>query len=310
MFSLPPGSTGVPGTTIFAAGWNAALQAIATELNLKAYERTAAQWRTAADVFSKAESTEARNDLRLGTTSEYGDLILQRAKGSWINIGGTMRKMVTPTPLTTYGCTPGVLYYIYAYWNGSDVVPAWSTVGYTEDAATGRPEMNGDISRRLVGIAQPWENDGVVYWADKPNIRLVASRDNRAPKVLFINSSDIGILSTASKTNIELNVNFRVYFLAWKDSLVECSLSGSCLGETVGEWFQTTLAYYTTYDVEYVSVLQHQAIANGYLNLGKSFKVQSPFEGLGAFRVLGTCGAGQNLLTLPQGAVQLSASVF
>ena len=187
-----------------------------------------------ADYTPATSNESALNNLRL--VKSGADLTLQRISGSLININGTIRAMVTAPTLAPTTLDANTTYYIYAYWSGTDVGIEPNITSYTLDAATGRPELTGDTTRRLVGIARPIAGPA---WADDEDNRFVLSREHRRPLSSYL---PVAAPRTCTQTSfVELHSSDRLGFLTWSTDEVQFSFHGLAANSSATTAISTSL---------------------------------------------------------------------
>jgi hypothetical protein len=149
---------------------------------------------------------ETRNDFEL--LPSLPNLTLARRGGSYINIDGVLRKCTTLPTLGVGGLSAATLYYIYAYWTGTDVALEASTTAPVVDATTGRYQKNGDTSRRVVGAA--YTETGTAAWVNSIADRLVRSWDNESPSTIEIAlTGNVALTDTTPVPGIEISTALR-----------------------------------------------------------------------------------------------------
>jgi hypothetical protein len=150
-------------------------------------------------------------------------------QGNLIGINGV--NYVIPTAGVTIaptGLTPGTLYYVYAWMNGTTMTLEASTTGHSRDTSTGIEIKTGDPTRTLVGMVQP--TTGPVFQGAGSTI-YVLSWFNRRPLRSIIPLS--GVISTTASTLTEIDTSYRALFLSWASVNISASITGGMTSTAV-----------------------------------------------------------------------------
>jgi hypothetical protein len=157
-----------------------------------------------------------------------GNLVLSRFNGAYVNINGVAQLIPSAgVTLAATGTTPTTLYYIYVYMNSTTMTLEASTTVPATDSTTGVRIKNGDSTRTLVGMARPVTGPA---WADSATQMFVVSYFNRQPKRLI--NVFTANRTRSNSTPGEINTEIRCEFLAWANSAVRATASGSFVSNT------------------------------------------------------------------------------
>lgn len=158
------------------------------------------------------------------------DLRLNRLNGKFIFINGTFREIPSTGPtLAPTGATPGTLYYIYAFWNGSAIALERDTAVPVIDATWGIPVKTGDATRTLVAQATPVTGPA---WLFSSASKQIANWWNKKPLVsrFPLTVASIGTIQTVYT---ELDTGYRVSANLWTGDEVRVINSGTILNTNV-----------------------------------------------------------------------------
>lgn len=156
------------------------------------------------------------------------NLVLTPYNGNKRIINGVARTIPNAgVSLSASGLTPGTLYYIYSWMNGSTMTLEASTTGHSTDTTTGIEIKTGDATRTLEGMARVISGPA---WADTAAQRFVRSWYNRQ------SAAGAGVF-TANRTNTntsfaEINTEIRSEFLVWAGEIVSVLLNGQVENST------------------------------------------------------------------------------
>lgn len=144
-----------------------------------------------------------------------GNLILNRLNGRHLVINGVPQLVpATPPSFAPTGKTPGILYYVYAYMSGSNMLIEAISNAPALDATTGMMIKTGDATRTLVGAAYCKSGPA---WADSATSRLVLSYFNRRHRLV---TASFGNNSTTSTSEVQLGSGSSE-FITWADEMVD-----------------------------------------------------------------------------------------
>lgn len=160
------------------------------------------------------------------------NLVLQRYNGTQLTIAGTPQTIPSAgVTLAPAGFTPGLIYYVYAYWTGSAIALEASTTGFSFDAVTGMMTKTGDTTRMLAGKAYC---DSGPNFRDRSDLIGVLSYYNRKPKVAY--NLQLASYTTGSTSAIEVSTDLRAYFHAWNDDMLLTTFDGRLNHNVAGGW--------------------------------------------------------------------------
>ncbi|MDF3060728.1 MAG: hypothetical protein K0S06_837 [Microvirga sp.] len=181
----------------------------------------------ATTAFVDAGAIREAGQCRLAKSGS--NLVLSRRNGHRIVIGGVVQTIPSAgVSLAAAGLTPDTTYFIYASMNAGAMTLEASTTGHATDATTGVEIKAGDASRTLVGMARPIAGPA---WQDTAKQRFVRSWFNRRREILT--NGFTADRSTSSATDVELNAEIRLEFLAWPDDTLMTNHSGTIYSNTV-----------------------------------------------------------------------------
>ena len=129
------------------------------------------------------------------------------------------------------GLSTNVLYYVYAYMNGSTMALAFSTTGHVADTY-GRRVLSGNASYRLVGMVR---TNGSNQFSDVPENRGVLSYFNRRSIQGYAAHNN----GTTAGTSPSEYVATRIVFLCWSDEVSTQSVIGNGSNSTAGAFLRT-----------------------------------------------------------------------
>lgn len=150
-----------------------------------------------------------------------GVLRLRPKNGSRIRINGAFRNIPSAgVTIAATGLAVGTTPYVYAGWNGTDIVLSTSSTGYVINSF-GFPDKSDDPTLALVGRAYIFagptfqntpQNRGVRSWFNDPGV---------------MGAVDFGgSVSTASTTPVDLYTGAHVLVLAWDGETIKINVSG------------------------------------------------------------------------------------
>lgn len=139
------------------------------------------------------------------------NLVLNGYDGASLLINGVLRSFTPGTPsLSPSALTPGTNYFVYAYWDGTEVKLEASTTGHSTHT-DGVEIKTGDANRTLVAYARCVTGPA---WADSLTQRLLINWFNRRQLIARTQllSGDV-LIGSSSIT--ELTADLRLEFLCW-----------------------------------------------------------------------------------------------
>lgn len=158
------------------------------------------------------------------------NIVLNGYDGASLIINGVLRSFTPGTPsLSPSGLTPGTNYYIYAYWDGTEVKLEASTTGHSTHT-DGVEIKTGDATRTLVGLARCVTGPA---WADSLTQRLILNWFNRRQIIAKTQLSG-GSVSTGATSLTELSSSLRLDFLCWSGGLMKQTARSSVSHDSGG----------------------------------------------------------------------------
>jgi hypothetical protein len=273
IYSVPPGTDGVPNATISSTAYNNFVHDVETDLNTP---RPIVAGGTGANNATQAKiNLGITSDINAGLVPQCGRLYYANASqilflpfnGDKIKIQGVIYSIpsggvvASNSPTFVNGVAGQNLaldttYLVCLFNNGGTLAMDFiTTLAHSADTTAGNvgvetPTTNK--SRTVIGLVRYVAGIG---FANSTKYRGVISWFNRRNLALF-GDSTAGFSTTAGSPT-EVNPSARTYFLNWQDDDVLIGITGSFLSGAAG-----TGGWQVGYDGTAVGVVSNQTIAN------------------------------------------------